>query len=260
MKRILLVLMIVTVMISSLIPISANATSNIPKESNPEIFEYEGQEYIVPQLSINREARVTECGYVEKYTEVPHFFQTFYPKTKYGNSSVRQGGCGITCVSMVLTYLLDEEVGIEELAKKYYTYKVADGSSYNLFYDSAEDYGVTVSKAIYDWETVLTALKDGKVVIANPKAPSLFTTGGHFIVLAGLTEDGKIIVKDPNLYNYGVQNYEVRQDGYANGFNEENIKYSCLPCFIYEEKDWEKIAKRVEIDNINCGVVEEEIS
>lgn len=241
MKRILIALMVVTVIISLFTPIFAQG------EANPYLIEYEGYQYIVPPLSLNREPGVTKSGYVEKYTEVPHFFQTYYPQTMYGDGYVRQGGCGIACLSMVLTYLLDEEIGIEELAKKYSSYKVEGGSSYSLFYDSAKDYGVTVStKPVYDWNTVMEALRDGKVVIANPQAPSIFTTGGHFIVLAGLTEDGRIVVRDPNLYNYSIWSYPVCEEGHARGFEEESIKYSCLPCWIYEKKDLEAVAARAE--------------
>ena len=44
---------------------------------------------------------------------------------------------------------------------------------------------------------LLEALKDGKPVIAS-MGPGTFTKGGHFIVLSGVTLDGKIMVKDPN--------------------------------------------------------------
>lgn len=280
MRRILIALMVVTVMVSSVMPISTLATTDEPQtttesavvetepttaenqteEANPYLIEYEGKQYIVPPLSLNRESSVTESGYVEAYTEVPQYFQTYYPKLMYGNTSVRRGGCGITCVSMVLTYLLDEEVGIEELVQKYYRYKVQEGSSYNLFYDSAEDYGVTVTtKPVYDWKTVKKALENGQVVIANPRSQSIFTEGGHFIVLAGLTEEGKIVVRDPNLYNYSIWNYPVREEGYANGFEEKNIMYSCLPCWIYQKKDLEAVAARAEqAEEDNFSTIETE--
>ena len=41
------------------------------------------------------------------------------------------------------------------------------------------------------------ALSTGKPVIASMKKGT-FTRGGHFIVLRGITEDGKILVNDPN--------------------------------------------------------------
>ena len=248
MKRILIVLVIAAMMFSSFSPIHAQAATAASVEDNPYLIEYENQQFIVPPLSLNREPGITESGYVEKYTEPPHYFQTYYPDVKYGSSTIRRGGCGIACVSMVLTYLLDEEVSIRDLAKTYFRYHGPYGSSYSLFKDSAEDYGIEVSDPVYDWDTVKKALENGHVVIANPKSPSIFTDGGHYIVLSGLTEDGKIVVRDPNLYNYGIWNYAVREEGYANGFSDESLKYYCFPCWIYEKKDLETVAARAELE------------
>lgn len=216
-----------------------------------DIIRYQKNLYKIPHLSLNREPGVTESGYVEKYTEVPHYFQSFYPKVRYGDSNIRKSGCGITCVSMVLTYLLDEEVSIEELAQKYSRHKVKFGSSFELFTDSARDYGVTIEKKAWNWEEVMEAMKNGQVAIGRPRTKSIFTDGGHYIVLAGLTEDGKILVRDPNLYNYSIWNYPVREDGYLNGFEEKSLKYHCFPFFIYEKKDLEAVAARTEAEEVN---------
>ena len=49
----------------------------------------------------------------------------------------------------------------------------------------------------------MTALRNGKYVISAQSA-GRFTRGGHFIVLAGVTSAGKIIVYDPNGGNHYV--------------------------------------------------------
>lgn len=223
-----------------------------PEEANYEIIEYEGNQYKLPYISLNREPGVTEFGYVEKYTEVPHYIQSYYPNVRYGDSNIRRSGCGIACISMVFTYLLDEEVNIEELAQKYFRYKVDGGSCYTLFPDSAEDYGVTIVKQTSNWEEIMFALEEGHVAIVNVRAPSIFTTGGHYIVLSGITEDGRILVRDPNLYNFSIWNYPVREDGYANGFEEKSIKYGCYSGWIYEKKDLDAVAERVEAEGFKA--------
>jgi len=238
--------------------VEAEVDETKPEEANYDIIEYKGYQYKLPHISLNREPRVTESGYVEKYTEVPHYFQSYYHHIRYGDSNIGKSGCGIACVSMVLTYLLDEEVTIEELAQKYFRYKVEGGSSYNLFPDSAEDYGVTIEKQTWNWQEVMTALEEGHVVIANVRAPSIFTTGGHFIVLSGITEDGRILVRDPNLYNFSIWNYPVREDGYANGFEEKSIMYGCHSCWIYEKKDIEAVEARLEAEIFNATTENEE--
>lgn len=44
--------------------------------------------------------------------------------------------------------------------------------------------------------SMVQALRDGKLVVAS-MGPGTFTKGGHFIVLTGITESGKIRVNDP---------------------------------------------------------------
>lgn len=227
------------------------ATIEETEEKNYDIIEYEGNQYKIPHLSLNREPGVTESGYIERFTEVPHYYQSLYPDTKYGNSNIRKSGCGIACLSMVLTYLLDEEVPIEYLAQKYGKYKTKYGSDFGLFNDTASEYGLTVTK-VSDWKSVKEALENGQVVVANPRSKSIFTDGGHYIVLSGLTPDGKILVRDPNLYNYSIWNYPIREKGYAEGFEEETLKYHCFPCWIYGKKDLDAIATRAtQFDGLN---------
>ena len=48
-----------------------------------------------------------------------------------------------------------------------------------------------------DAHAVLQALSEGRPVISS-QGPGLFTSAGHFIVLRGLTADGKVLVNDPN--------------------------------------------------------------
>lgn len=234
---------------------SATAETEV-EELNYDLIEYEELNYKIPHLSLNREPGVTESGYVEKYTEVPHYFQSYYPHVAYGNSNIRRSGCGVACVSMVLTYLLDEEVTIEELAKKYFLCKVEGGSSNTLFTYSARDYGVTIVKQANNWEEVMEALKNGHVAIGTANSKSLFTNGGHFIVLAGITEEGKILVRDPNLYNYSIWNYPDREQGYLYGFEENSLKYNCFPFYIYEKKDLEAVTARNENEAQHATITE----
>lgn len=242
--------------IKPIISIPEEAVSFIETENeNASAFEYEGLKFVVPHLSSNREPQVTESGYTEKITEVPHYFQSFYPNTRYGDSNLRKSGCGITCVSMVFSYLLDQEIMPDVLAEQYTRYKVDGGSSWTLFPDSAEDYGITIEAQVFNWDEVVEALKNGHVVIANPSSPSIFTDGGHFIVLFGITEDGKILVRDPNLYNYSIWTSDILKNGFAEGFDEKSLKYSCFPCWIYQLKDLDTVAARAEIQETETDPV-----
>lgn len=191
-----------------------------------------------------------ECTYVEKFTEVPYYNQLDYYNTRYGDSTVKRSGCGITCYAMVLTYLLDTEIKPDELAEMYHKYKVKSGSAHTLFTETTEDWGVTVEKCSWKkaWGEgeVMEALKNGQPIIASVGSDSVFTDGGHFIVLYGLTEDGKILVRDPNGANYMGRGFLV--DGFANGFEPSYFRGISASYFIYGEKDLEAIAAQAKME------------
>ena len=169
----------------------------------------------------------------EEIPEVPLYFQADYPHVPYGRyGTVASHGCGITCVAMAFTYLLDYEILPDQLALEFGHYNTEHGSYHSLFPDSAEVYGLTGERT-YDWDTVVEALEAGHIVIANP-TENIFTDGGHFILLYGITEDGKILVHDPNKYNY-TKGWTL-MDGFENGFEQKYIKW-CSPFWIYQLKD-----------------------
>ena len=134
---------------------------------------------------------------------------------------------------MVFSYLFDAPIMPDMLAEEFGHYNTESGSYHSLFPDSGEKYGIYVEET-YNWEAVVEALKNGQVVIANP-TEDIFTSGGHFIVLYGITEEGRILVHDPNEYNYLSSNSKLR-DGFENGFWQSDIKYTCMPCYIYPLK------------------------
>lgn len=240
------------VLVEETAPLSTEPTitEETKPEEDPNLVIFKNREYYIPFISLNNEPMVSSSGYVEQITEVPHYIQHYYEDTNYGNhGTVASHGCGITSLAMVYSYLLDKEISPDELAAKYGRYNTEVGSDYGLFNNTAADYGLVVEKQTYNWNDVYTALLNGHVVIANPTNPSIFTDGGHYIVLAGLTEDGKIIVRDPSIYNYGKWSGNVLKEGFANGFDEKSLKYHCFPCWIYQLKDIEAVAKRAEIDS-----------
>ena len=55
----------------------------------------------------------------------------------------------------------------------------------------------------------MEALQQGKLVIAI-MSKGHFTSSGHFIVLRGVTEDGKILVADPASVKRSNQEWDLR--------------------------------------------------
>ena len=210
-------------------------------EDGTSVYTMSNRTYTIPYLPVGNTPKISSRGYVEKIPEVPHYIQQSYPYTNYGNhGTVSSHGCGITSCAMVYTYLLDQVIMPDELAEEYGRYNTKVGSDYKLFSQSAEDFGLDV-EMVYNWQAVEEALKNGQVVIANVRSDSIFTDGGHYIVYYGITDEGKILIHDPNIYNYGQWSLPALTEGFKNGFDQKYCKYS-FPCWIYGLKDIENLA------------------
>ncbi len=161
------------------------------------------------------------AGY-EKYPDVPQYFQQDYPDVPYGgwNGRVSTHGCGITSMAMLATYMMDTELTPEDLAIRFAHYANSGGTAFALFDETPVQIGFGFEKRSYKMGEVLEALQAGKKVISLQMADH-FTTTAHFIVLTGLTEDGKILVKDSNIFNHTGR--FAGQDVYENGFEPEYV-------------------------------------
>ena len=123
------------------------------------------------------------------------------------------------------------------MAIKFASKSNGSGSCWTLFEDSQKELGITVEKQTWNPEDAYEALKNGQVVIANVNENSVFTSGGHYIVLTGLTEDGRIIVNDPYKGNYERTDHAIFQDGFKNGFDPNELNaFKTDQFWIYEKK------------------------
>ncbi|GHU94304.1 hypothetical protein FACS1894208_05120 [Clostridia bacterium] len=118
----------------------------------------------------------------------------------YGRSgTIGQAGCGPTALAIAVSNLTGRTVTPAQVADWSYRngYRVeGSGSSQALIPDGAKHYGLRVEGVGLNSGKVRSALESGKLVIAIMSAGH-FTSGGHFIVLRGVTEDGGILVADP---------------------------------------------------------------
>ena len=158
-------------------------------------------------------------GYIPK--NVPLYNQKKYPHTPYDTFTVSTDGCGITCAAMVISYLTEYTVMPDYLALNY---NLRPKTNEQRMIKALHDFNIEVVEEYYgkkDWKNVYQALEEGHLVISLQGA-GLFTTKSHFILLTGLTEDGRITVNDPNGSNYKVFNDELRK-GFKNGFEDVSI-------------------------------------
>lgn len=161
----------------------------------------------------------------------PQFYQNNYREYNYGEyGTIASHGCGITCLAMVATYLKDEWITPIDMAEQFGNYNTPVGSLWILFEDSAKKLDLNLQERTYDWSKVRKALENGQCVISL-QTKGLFTSGGHFICLFGLTEDNRITVYDPNSNNQ-VKNKELI-DGFRDGFTDEQITENGVVYWIY---------------------------
>ena len=72
-----------------------------------------------------------------------------------------------------------------------------DGTAWTFMTEGAAELGLVAEEVPADEQSVRRALLSGSPVICSV-GPGDFTSTGHFIVLAGLTDDGQVMVRDPN--------------------------------------------------------------
>ena len=138
-----------------------------------------------------------------KEGEIPLFLQwdERWGYETYGDDFLALTGCGPTCLSMVYCGLGGgtkwNPYEVASMAEKNGFYVEGTGSSWELMSAGAERLGLTVEEVRFDADHIKAELEDGHPIICA-MGPGDFTTSGHFIVLAGIDKNGKIIVRDPN--------------------------------------------------------------
>lgn len=122
------------------------------------------------------------------------------------SNSICSSGCGVTSLAMLVANLSDDvsfdPVAANEEGKNNGGCAVGKGSNDNLFIKIATNHeGFSYEQLANTKEganNAVAAIRDGALVVANVQSNSPFTTGGHWIVLRGITEDGMVKVADPN--------------------------------------------------------------
>lgn len=138
-----------------------------------------------------------------KEGEIPLFLQwdKRWGYETYGSDFLAVTGCGPTCLSMVVCGLTGESewnpLKVAQMAEEQGFYVEGAGSSWDLMTAGAEQLGLIVSDVVFDEQHIKAVLEEGKPIICVVRAGD-FTEGGHFLVLTGVDEDGRILLHDPN--------------------------------------------------------------
>lgn len=130
----------------------------------------------------------------------------------YGlTNTIAGAGCGPTSLAICVSTLTDTVVTPPEVCD--WSVKTGhrcegSGSYHSLIPDGAAHYNVPCRGIGQNGNELVKALQDGKLVIAIMSAGH-FTRGGHFIVLRGITDDGKILVADCASYERSQKEWDL---------------------------------------------------
>ena len=148
-------------------------------------------------------------------TPVVYYNQTDarWGNESYGKTStIGRAGCGPTALAIAVASLTNNKVTPYDVAQ----WSVANGglcegsgSYHSLIPNGGRHYGLTVTSIGRDGKQLVEALQSGKLVIAI-MSKGHFTSSGHFIVLRGVTEDGKILVADPASVKRSNKEWDLR--------------------------------------------------
>ena len=118
----------------------------------------------------------------------------------YAGGNIDENGCGPTCLSMVYISLTGK-TDLDPVAMARFSEQngfTVDGmTAWALMTDGAAMLGLHSAELSASADAVRAELEAGRPIICSVR-PGDFTSTGHFIVLAGLTDDGQVMVRYPN--------------------------------------------------------------
>lgn len=145
--------------------------------------------------------------------EIPFLYQIdpAWSAAPYAGSDVETAGCGPTSLSMVyiaLTGKTDRDPEAMAAFSEQNGYVESGMTAWRFMTDGAAALGLASREVPADADRLRAELSAGHPVICSV-GPGDFTQTGHFIVLAGLADDGKLVVHDPNSPSNSARTWEV---------------------------------------------------
>ena len=131
-----------------------------------------------------------------------------YKNQLYGTDKVGTHGCGPTSMAIVISSLTGQIYDMCNWSVENGYYAKGSGSYHSLIPNSAKAFGLNAEGLGNDKAKVVDALNNGKLVVAL-MSKGTFTNSGHFIVLRGITSNGKILVADPASYKRSKQQFDI---------------------------------------------------
>ena len=193
----------------------------------------EGPDYNAPAMDTGSPSPdVPETG-------MPHLYQwdERWGYVPYGGFCMGVSACGPTSLAIIYQGLTgDNSVSPYDMAQLAYEMGCVSnlGTGNNLLYDACEALGLVCWEIPATAESIVEALGNGTPIIANVGI-GYFSTSGHFFVLAGITDDGLVILNDP----YSVTRSSLLWD-------PEFIASESMMLIAYAPAEWVESAESAE--------------
>lgn len=162
---------------------------------------------------------------------IPHWYQDdgIWSAHPYGNGLMRDNACGPTCVAMIASYFLRERITpldiVQDIGNDYWA---GNGSTDRLIDTYMKNrFGVRTNYLGADVNKIIQEVQKGRPVIALLNSNSWRTSSGHFVVIRGISEDGKsFMISDPIGENQESRS-EERRDSFEEIQNSLKRAWSC---------------------------------
>lgn len=148
---------------------------------------------------------------------IPQLFQYHYTTTictiDGASRTVATSGCGATAASMVIAYICKDydqtpyTLLYEAVQNGWYH---GDGLGYESLQSILLSHGVDARLLSVSREGIINALEKNRPVILK-MGDGVFTDNGHYILLRGLDEEGRVLVNDPNSEGRSGDSYSLKR-------------------------------------------------
>lgn len=147
--------------------------------------------------------------------EMPHLYQidAAWANAPYAGDTVGTSGCGPTSLAMVYVALTGD-TSYDPPAMAQFSERngyVEEGlTAWRLMTDGAVQLGLASWEVPASVDSLAAELREGHPVICTV-GPGDFTDTGHFIVVAGLADDGTLVVHDPNSAENSAKTWDAQR-------------------------------------------------
>jgi lysophospholipase L1-like esterase len=176
-----------------------------------------GANQVVTDVSGGDCSQITTPGQDTKFIEGFTVYQQCdaqWASKPYSSSTVCESGCGPSAMAMIITNLTGRQVTPDEtsrFAASRGLYVSGEGSSWSIGPVLAKHWGLKAQAIGADGAKIAATLQAGGLVITAGQGAKPFTSGGHFIVIRGLTADGKWKVGDSGHNDTSDKEWEPSQ-------------------------------------------------